>query len=515
MSMVSVSFIDRMLAGDGQNSQRPLDGLSLIALAYLGLPALICLSTWLRLPYAIAALALTTGAAWSVLVRCRIDWRIPHPRNALVLLALTGAAWAAMSGGSHFVYANPDWLVRDAILADLTHFDWPPSYDFRDGTHYILRTALGFFLPIAAAGKLMGTEWLGQLVFVWTALGTVLFLLLLPLPTRIGIRLFLALVVVVAFSGMDILGTIILQGQLPVFPLCLEWWADFTYPSLTGQLLWAPNHALAMWILTALFYRHWKHPDFIPFLCLLLPVIPLVSPFALPGIAPFLPLLVIDRIRSGSGLGRLPPVVIAFVLVIGGLILRLLTLDLGSIPAHHMLHAEITDAVGTRSGLIAGYLVFILMEFGILCLALFPLLRHSQGIALIATGFLLLLPLGYFGPSNDLLLRVSTPSLVFLMIFCMRTLTDAAQPLSRHHKLLIAVLLVGAHTPFNEIWRAATWRYVPADYTRSFLETQKGGPPAHYVGRLSQPWLIMLLREPVLVPELDQRRKQFNVSPGK
>jgi hypothetical protein len=46
-------FVDRMLAGDGPNSQRPLDGLSIAALAYLGLPALILLATWLRLPFAL------------------------------------------------------------------------------------------------------------------------------------------------------------------------------------------------------------------------------------------------------------------------------------------------------------------------------------------------------------------------------------------------------------------------------------------------------------------------------
>lgn len=507
MTNALTCFFDQVLAGDGTNSQRPLDGLSIAALAYLGLPALIFLATWLRPPYGLAALILSAAAVWSSLPRHRVVWRIPYSGTVVALVAATGIAWAAMGGGSHFVYANPDWLVRDALLGDLTWSEWPPSYGVRDGAHYILRTALGFFLPIAVVGKLVGTAWLAPLVFVWTAMGTVLFLLLLPLPPKSGGRLLLALSITVFFSGMDILGMLILQGQLPIFPIRLEWWTDFSYPSLSGQLLWAPNHALALWIITALFYRHWKNPDFIPYLCLLLPVIPLVSPFALPGIAPFLLLLAFDRVRSGDGLGRLPPIAIVFGLLIGGLILRLLTLDIASIPAHHVLHAGIADAVEGANSVLGKYLVFILAEFGILGLVLYPLLRHSRGIAAMSIAILVLLPFAHFGPSNDLLLRVSTPSLVFLAILCVRVLTDEAQPLILRHKLLVAILLIGAYTPFIEFWRSATWRRIPADYTRSFLDTQKGGAPAHYAARLGQPWLIMLLRTPTPVPTQLERHR--------
>ena len=513
MTKALTCFFDQVLAGDGTNSRRQLDGLSIAALAYLGLPALIFLATWLRPPYALAALMLTAAAVWSSLPRHRVVWCIPYSGKVLALVAATGIAWAAMGGGSHFVYANPDWLVRDAILGDLTWSEWPPSYGVRDGAHYVLRTALGFFLPIAAVGKLVGTGWLAPLVFVWTAMGTVLFLLLLPLPTRASGRLMLALTIVILFSGMDILGMVILQGELPLFPLRLEWWTNFSYPSLSGQLLWAPNHALALWMVAALFYRHWKHADFIPYLCLLLPVIPLVSPFALPGITPFLLLLVFDRVRSGDGLGRLPPIAIVFGLLIGGLILRLLTLDIDSIPAHHVLHAGITVAVEGANSVLGNYLIFILAEFGILGLVLYPLLRHSRGIAAMSIAVLVLLPFAYFGPSNDLMLRVSTPPLVFLAILCVRILTDEAQPLILRHKLLVVILLIGAYTPFIEFWRSATWRRVPADYTRSFLDTQKGGPPAHYVGRLNQPWLITLLREPLPVPTQQERKRQSKVSP--
>lgn len=507
MTRSALLLYSPMLAGDEPNSRRPIDGLALAALAYLGLPALIFLGGWLRLPYAIAALGLAGAAIWSALPRHRIAWQIPYSGTVLALIGLTGIAWAAMGGGSHFVYANQDWRVRDAILGDLTVSNWPPSYDFRDGTHYLLRSAIGFFLPVAALGKLLGTEWLERLVFVWTALGAVLFLLLLPLPARAGGRLLAALAIIIFFSGMDFLGIVLVHGNLPVFPLRLEWWTSFSYPSLTGQLLWGPNHALALWIATALFYRHWKHPDFIPYLCLLLPVIPLVTPFALPALAPFLVLMLVDRVNSGNGLGRLPLVAILSGLLIGGLIVRLLTLDIDAIPGHNVLPAAFAEIGNGKTDLLANYLAFVLMEFGILALVLFPLLSHSRGIAAISIGVLILLPLVSFGPSNDLLLRVSTPPLVFLAILCIRVLTDESQRLSPRHGVIIAILLVGAHTPFNELWRSATWRAWPADYTQTFIDSQKGELPAHYVGRLNQPWLIELLRAPSPVPNQLERKQ--------
>ena len=506
MSRTTPRFVDRMLAGDGPNSRRPLDSLSIAALAYLGVPALIFLATWLRPPFAFAALALAAVAVWSALRHIRIALEIPYSGAAIALIALVGIAWTAMGGGSHFFYANLDWIVRDAVLADLTYTDWPPSYAFRDGAHYLLRSAIGFFLPIAAAGKLLGVEWLDKLVFVWTAIGTVIFLLLLPLPGRVGGRLLAALAIVVLFSGMDILGILILHGQWPIFPLRLEWWTSFSYPSLSGQLLWSPNHALALWICAALFYRHWKHPDFVAYLCLLLPVVPLVTPFAAPAMAPFLLLLAIDRIRSDEGFGRLPTLAIIIGLLIGGIFLRLLTLDIDAIPVRNIVQEGLNQAPDGGRGLLSGYLVFVLVEFGILSLVLVPLLRHSIGIAALSIAVLFALPFAFFGPSNDLLLRVSTPPLVFLCIFCLRALVDEGQSLTRRHAVLIAVLLIGAATPFNELWRTATFRRVPPDYSRTFLDTQKGGLPAHYVGRLSHPLLVALLRTPNPVPTQAERK---------
>lgn len=500
-----------LFESDGQHSARPLDRLTLLALVYLGVPLLVFLATWLKPIYAAMGMALAAVAAVSVASRFELGRRLDYRIVDLLVIIAAGAAWSAMGGGSHFVYANPDWLVRDAIVGDLTYGAWPPSYGIRDGHHDLLRSAIGFFLPVASVAKLVGPEWLPVLMYVWTAIGTLLFLSLLPLPADGTLRLLFALAVIIAFSGMDVLGVMLLHGHYPVFPLRIEWWAEydfrtlFSYSSLTGQLIWAPNHALPIWIATALCYRHWKHPQFMALLCLLLPSLPLSSPFALPGLAPFLLLVVLDRIRSGFSVARFPFAAFATALILGGLVIRLQMLNVGDIPMGTT--AGSTTQQGTdRIDFLRNYLVFILLEFGVLGLAVFSALRHSRGLLIVALGVLSLLPLLTFGPSNDLLLRVGTPSLVFLAILCQRALCHSASIEPRRRVLIATLLLIGAHTPFNELWRAASWRAWTPDYERPFIDTQNGRLPRHYIGRLDSPSLTEILREPAAVPDRDARR---------
>jgi hypothetical protein len=315
---------------------------------------------------------------------------------------------------------------------------------------------------------------------------------------------------------MDVLGAFLLHGHYPIFPLRIEWWGDFdfralfSYSSLTGQLIWAPNHVLPMWIATALVYRHWKHPDFLPLLCLVLPTLPLLTPFALPGLAPFLVLALADRARSGMAALKMPiPAVLAAILI-GGLTIRLQLLDVGSIP---LLQSAATVPPGASDGgsggrslvFIKNYLAFILMEFAILGCVLLTVLRHSRGLLIIAMCVLTLLPLVKLGPSNDLLLRVATPSLVLMAILGQRAVLDAWTEARPRAILIVLMLLIGAHTPFNELWRAATWKAWRPDYTRPFVDTQNGGLPTHYIGRLKDPLLTELLRTPSPVPNRQQR----------
>ena len=277
-----------------------------------------------------------------------------------------------------------------------------------------------------------------------------------------------------------------------------------------GTTAWAPNHALALWLVTALFYRHWGHACIPRLVVLLLPLLVIWTPFAVVGILPFVVLAVVRWIAQGRTLHdwqlTLPQILSA--LLMSYLTLRLMTLDITAITS--TTSAEISPKHGFP---ILDYLLFSLMEFAILGLLIGRQLRDSFGIFWLAFLLLLVLPLYHFGPSNDALLRLSSPCLIVLMIAAMRLVTDRwaapTETAPRWNSVLIAlVLLTGSLTAISELWRSVTFQRSLPNYVQSLVEQQKGHEAPHYVGRLDRPDLITILRTPTAVPNAMQRRDQ-------
>lgn len=462
-----------------------VDGLTALALAYLALPNLIFLFGWLRLPIALLLCSAMIYFIARVFRPWPAVWRSQHARSAVVLLVLTSCAWAAFGGGSHFMHANADWYIRDAVLGDLVNAEWPVHYLAADGTALILRSAIGYFLPLAVFGKLFGLAHLDLAVYAWTTFGVLIFLLMLPLPGRAGWRLAVALLLVVFFSGMDFLGQIIATESMPLFPLRLEWWVPMSYPSLTNQLLWAPNHCLPIWIATVVFLRHLNGAELFRVTVALLPLTLIWTPFAAMGLLPFAVLGAAKYQRRFGG-QSLPWSSIVAAAAFSLPIALFLLLDTGNIES---TLATVPPAAPVNYPLQAAslhlYALFVSCEFLFLTLVLAPHVRDSRAEFWLAVIVLLALPLIRFGPSNDLGLRLSTTPLLVLLVICVQTLLAPGR-LAAPSSLWVACLflLAGAHTAFNEFWRAATFHRSPADYHYTLADRQGGQAAAHYVGRL-------------------------------
>ena len=155
-----------------------VDALTVVALAYLAIPNLIFLFGWFRVPVAFALLAAMLLLLSQVRIARLTAWNAGYSRAALILLGATSLAWSAFGGGSHFMYANHDWVIRDAVLGDLVHSEWPVIYKSLDGTALVLRSAIGYFLPPALFGKLFGTAHIDVAIYLWTVTGLFLFLAL-------------------------------------------------------------------------------------------------------------------------------------------------------------------------------------------------------------------------------------------------------------------------------------------------------------------------------------------------
>jgi hypothetical protein len=162
-----------------------------------------------------------------------------------------------------------------------------------------------------------------------------------------------------------------------------------------------------------------------------------------------------------SGERRLPLLPLLSAVIVIALMARFLTLNIGNIPTTSSIHQT-----HNSNGFLLSYLSFTLLEFGALALALSLRLRHSYGILWTAASMLALLPFVVFGPSNDLLLRASVPSLIMLMILtltvfqsCSSVSTDENTPW-----LIVLILTIGAFSPLYELGRAASVRRWLPDY---------------------------------------------------
>lgn len=501
-----------MSSGEHGESLARLDLLDRLAIIYVVLPLALFLAGWLELwaavpllacmAYALAPLAAPlerhTGC-WPVL-----PWHV-------AVAAGVGCAWTAFGGTVHWVFANADWHVRDAVLHDLVTGRWPVGYGTLGGAASILRAPLGYYLPAALIGKLLGLRAAHAALAAWTALGATLFLLQVlsrtatrnsgssrPAPvagTAVGMAL-----LIVAFSGLDVVGTL-LRDPASIWhwdiTRHLEWWAvRYQYSSMTTQLFWVPNHALCGWLAVGLLCRQPEGGSSVELLLPMLVIaVSLWSPLTALGLVPFV------LWRAGTVMVRersvrlLDPRLWAPALIVGLVVAAYLTLDAGRIPRGWTFGRDGFGAAALAED-VWKQALFFLLEAGLIGGAIL-LIRRSATVAL-ALGILALLPVVHFGAANDFVMRASIPSLAVLAIGAGIALT--AQSESRIRKaVLVLFLAVGAITPVQEFARAAVLERWPIDLDSTLVAAACGQFPPHYVARLHGQAVARLLRPPAVL----------------
>ena len=169
--------------------------------------------------------------------------------------------WVALSGIGGFAFQNIDFHTRNAVFRDLINFPWPVKY-YTNPTDpsipYNLVYYTGFWLPAALVGKIAGWLAANIALYIWTVLGIILTILLLG--TKIKLTPLYLILILIFFSGMDALGSLIRIIAVPgtnnfLWPpiFHLEWWMpSFQYSSFTTQLFWVFNQAIPTWLCMAL-----------------------------------------------------------------------------------------------------------------------------------------------------------------------------------------------------------------------------------------------------------------------
>jgi hypothetical protein len=472
-------------------------GLDGLAVGFVSLPSLLFLLTWVNAWIAWPLAAALIFAMDRALLKATTGGErrmSPGPR-AGVVIGIVAIVWTAFGGAGHLGYANADWELRDALYGDLIRYSWPIAYQLPDGSTGVLRTAMGYFLPAAFIAKVAGTPYADALLFIWTAIGVGLFLALLPVPrSRGALGWLVPMLIVIVFAGMDAVATWIYDGQRPlVFPEHLEWWTiRFQYSAFSTQLLWVPNHAIAAWIAAALLLRHRGEARSLDLLVLVLALLPLWSPFAALGFAPFIALVMFQWIPR-TGWPRLSPVNLvvcaALVVIVGSLIIT----GTSSMPVRtSLLIGRLENAIPE---LLAVYTLFVMTEFGVILVAVWLLAEKDRDLLVMAGVILLVLPFVRFGPGNDIVMRSSIPSQAILCLFTVLAATRSIAPRAAAGPglLLATCLAFGSITAIFELGRSVVWQHWAADYQSSMRQRTNGALPPHYVGRMDGrllPWLL-------------------------
>lgn len=490
--------------------QNRLDLLDGAAVAYLALPLAIFLIGWIELWAALPLLIALLYALRPLLaVAVRGSRRCPSGRHLAIAIA-AGSAWTLCGGTAHWLFANADWPIRDAVLHDLVVGSWPVGYGEDSGAPTLLRAPIGYYLPAALVGKLAGLAAAHVALTTWTAAGVSLFLLqvLSLMPRRAGAEL-ACVAVIVAFSGLDAIGTLLrVPDAVAHWDVTrhLEWWAArYQYSSMTTQLFWVPNHALGAWLAVGLLCRQRAGQALEKLLPLIVVAVELWSPLSALGLVPF----VLWRAGESSIRDRssrlLDPRVWAPAMVVGLVVAAYLTLDADRIAKawtlgqHGFGPAAIADDLWRQAE-------FFLLEAGLVGFAILAIRRSA--LVVLAMCVLAVLPVFSFGAANDFAMRVSIPSLTVLAIGACVALTAApsAVPaaatasapapatLGLKKAVLALLLLIGAVTPFQEFARAVILKPWPVNLDATRVDIACGVFPPQYVARLHGQAVAALLR---------------------
>jgi hypothetical protein len=466
-----------------------LDPLDRVAIAYLTLPVAIFLLGWFKL-WVSLPLAACLIYALRFLVAGMPVTGAPHPVTLLqVSFAVAGGCgWTFFGGTDHFVFANFDWYVRDAVLHDLVVAHWPVSYGLVDGKESLLRAPVAYYLPAALIGKLVGVSSAHLAMAAWTAVGASLFLLqVLSLTASRASICITVIAIVVLFSGFDVIGGILNDGSRFFenwnIAKNLESWAGtYQYSSMTTQLFWAPNHALGGWLTVGLLFRDGEGTRLDPFLPVLVVATALWSPLTCLGLMPFIIWKAMVGVVQDRAVGVLHPRIWLPVLPIGLVMAAYLALNTEGIEKGLFVDDKSPAGIGLA---LLRNAEFFLLEAGLIGFAVLAIRRSSQIV--LALLILALLPLIHMGPGNDLVMRASIPALTVLAIGAARAISSDSRKgrMLRKKIVLCCLLVIGAVTPIQEFARAAILPAWPIELRSNLIEVNCGEFPPHYVALLS------------------------------
>jgi hypothetical protein len=481
------------------------DYFTVLALAYLVLPNLVFLLTWLRPAIGMPVAAVVLAAL--VLFWRRAVFGPPRPKlspgNWVFLIALA-LAWTWLAGIGGYVWQASDYEKHNLAFHDLLTQAWPVTY-FNGGDGHYLCYGSGYYLVPVWIARAISANGLPMATFGWGFLGVGLFFYWLATFSRSPKK---TVAIVLLFAATETLWHLYLHllknpHFAPAGPVITSNFEHLgvssDYSDCFSALQFRPQHVLPAWLGTAIFYDlFWVRRSprgaglawaacwlWSPLVCLGLLVVPLAAS---------------QRWRWRDAL---EPINLG-----GGMLWAALAVYFqGHVPL--IEQGPIWKFAAGHNWLWC-YPWFLLLELSPMLLILladrkYHLLGELRPLFRCSFIILLLLPLYKIGYYGDLRLQAQTPALLICGLAASLCLAGAGCSLKRPLcALLAASQLLGAAYPFARWWQEALNARI--DY--SFEATQKlwgyqnladfkrfgYDYAAQYLGRTNSPAARWLLR---------------------
>lgn len=424
--------------------------LSASAVVFVAFPIFLFVCFWIRFPFNLL-LFLTIGVVLWLMCRSLSHHHaktVKMSYRQIVLLIILAGILAVISGAGGFVLQRGDWTKHNVILNDLIHYPWPVYYG---ASAYVADTTLvyylGYYLPAALIGKLLGWRGAELVLGAYTFVGAFLFVLLLRVRQSFTVR---SVLLFFLLSGLDIVGNLILTRG-PIDISHLETYAyGLQLPSPISQITWVPQHTISAWLFTilisyALDNDLWRYVPFLIVLSLLW------SPFVTAGLAiMYVPLYLMKFTRS--------PDIHALWMAIAGMPLMAVILVYyqsripilnDSLSLYWLNYASIGS-----SRLVTHMVVLTLLELLIFVPLLWYRARESRRETLIGVWIIVVLfgiSMFTYGTANDWMMRASMPALTLLGMILVPRLETIVRRGGVFAILILAVFLLGAVTPITQI----------------------------------------------------------------
>ena len=446
-----------------------------ITYLYLTIPFIIFCMGWLRLSIAIPVVAIIVWVLWKLFKQIPPNQFPAFNFQSTVYCLLITGTWVFLSGVGGYAFQNWDHHWRNAVLRDLITYSWPVVYSSPErGPITMLVYYVGYWLPAALAGRLFGWNVANLILFLWTWLGVLLTILHLDL--KLETSLFKVMLLLIFFSGIDALGSLLFVGEYPTLwpPIQhLEIWAgNLQYSAFTTQLFWVFNQAIPAWLCIALILELNGKPDNIQKQVSGLQSMLTQKTFIWALSFFFAPLasiglliyLSIDWLEKTREIIKNRFKGIRFDLLFASAVVVLIS---------YLFFSSNTAAQerGFQALALKDAFIFFLLEGGILWLLLAPFKWRDP--CWIVTGILLfIMPFIQLGNGRDFVMRASIAPLFYLMLWSGEAIFQKGS--TRFYRIaIIVVLIIGALTPLYEINRSV---YRTFEYYFLLDESQRAQP---------------------------------------